>query len=161
MKRLGGFTLIEMTVVVAIVAILAAAAIPLQELAVRRAQEAALREALRTLRTAIDEHRRAVEARMIAPGHDGTPYPASLEVLVDGVPLIDQAGQPDPKGRRLYFLRRLPRDPFADRSLPAAETWRLRSSTSPPDLPQPGFDVYDVLSRASGVAIDGTRYADW
>ena len=155
-----GFTLIEMVVVLTIVAILALAAQPLLELALRRTQETVLRHALRELRAAIDEHKKAVLARQIAPGPDGTGYPATLDSLVAGVPLIDEQGQPRLQGR-LYLLRRLPRDPFADAALPAAETWALRASTSPADAPQRGADVFDVSSRSEAVALDGTRYRDW
>jgi general secretion pathway protein G len=158
--RSHGFTLIEMVVVLTIVAILALAAQPLHELALRRTQEAALRHGLRELRNAIDEHRRAVEAKRIAPGRDGSPYPATLQALVAGVPLIDEQGQPLPTGR-LYLLRRLPRDPFADPAQTADGSWGLRASTSPPDAPQRGGDVYDVYTHSEAAAIDGTRYRDW
>jgi general secretion pathway protein G len=162
MQRAGrGFTLIEMVVVLTIVAILASAALPLQELVVRRVQESALRDALRTLRTAIDAHRQAVEARQVARGRDGSPYPPTLQALVQGVPLVDEQGQPLPGGTRLYLLRRLPRDPFADPALPPAETWQLRGSHSAPDAPTPGDDVFDVMSRSERLALDGTRLRDW
>lgn len=155
-----GFTLIEMVVVLAIVAILAMAAQPLHELALRRTQEAALRAALRELRQAIDEHRAAVLQRRVAPGADGSPYPASLLSLVQGVPVLDDKGQPNP-AQRLYLLRRLPRDPFADAQSPAHLSWGQRASTSPPDNPQPGDDVFDVYSLSPLGALDGSRYAQW
>lgn len=156
-----GFTLIEMVVVVAIVAVLAAAALPLQALAVQRAQEQALRHALRTIRSALDAHRQAVEARRIAPGPDGSPWPASLDVLVQGAPLLDAEGRPQTGGQRLSFLRRLPRDPFADPGLPAADTWDLRASDTPPEAPAPGRDVFDLQSRSQRQALDGSRHAQW
>lgn len=155
-----GFTLIEMVVVLTIVAILALAAQPLQELALRRTQEAALRHGLRELRNALDEHRRLVETGRIAPQRNGSPYPATLQALVDGVPLLDDKGQPLPSGRH-YLMRRLPRDPFADPAVPADQSWGQRSSDSPPDAPRRGDDVFDVFSKSDAAAIDGTRYRDW
>jgi general secretion pathway protein G len=61
----------------------------------------------------------------------------------------------------VYFLRRLPRDPFADASLPAAQTWALRAYDSPPDAPRAGRDVFDVASRSQRRALDGTRIDQW
>lgn len=159
--RRHGFTLIEMLVVLAIVGLLAAAAVPLRELADQRARESALRQALRSLRGAIDAWRDAVEARQIARGRDGSPYPPTLQALVDGAPLVDAQGQPLADGRRLILLRRIPRDPFADAGQPAADSWRLRSSRSAPDAPAAGDDVFDVSSRSGRRAIDGSRVADW
>jgi general secretion pathway protein G len=130
------------------------------ELTLRRAQEAALRTALRELRHAIDEHRAAVLQRRVAPGADGSPYPASLQSLVQGVPVLDEQGQPSAT-QRLYLLRRLPRDPFADAQVPAHLSWGQRASTSPPDNPQAGDDVFDVFSRSPLGALDGSRYAEW
>lgn len=155
-----GFTLIEMVVVLAIVGLLAMAAQPLHELALRRTQESALRLALRELRSAIDGYRLEVLQRRIAPGADGSVYPPSLLSLVQGVPVLDEQGRPS-ETARLYFLRRVPRDPFADPALPAHLGWGLRASTSPPDNPQPGADVFDVYSRSPLTALDGTRHAAW
>ena len=165
----GGFTLIEMVVVLAIVGVLAMAAVPLQEMALRRTQEQALREGLRTIRVALDEHRRAVEARRIAPGPDGSPWPATLDSLVQGIALVGDDGQPAADGPRLYLLRKLPRDPFAEgagvaagaAAGTAAETWGQRASHSPPEAPLPGRDVFDVYSRSGRSALDGSRYQDW
>lgn len=164
MKTGRGFTLIEMLAVLVIVSILALAARPLHELALRRTQEIALRQALRDLRGAIDAHRRAVEDGLVARSREGSPYPPTLQALVEGVPLVDAQGRARAEGEgatRLYLLRRLPRDPFADPALPAADSWALRSSTSPHDAPQPGADVFDVASRSTAPALDGSRYADW
>jgi general secretion pathway protein G len=151
-----GFTLIEMVVVVMMVAILASAAMPLAALHKRRGQEAELRQSLRTLRNALDDYKRAADAGKVPKKADETGYPPTLRVLVDGV--VDPT---NPQGARVYFLRRLPRDPFADPLLPAALTWGLRSYSSPPDAPAPGADVFDVYSKAEGMGLDGSPYSQW
>lgn len=151
-----GFTLIEMVAVVAIVGVLAVAALPMRELVARRSQELALRASLRSLRDAIDAHKKAADDGLIAKPADASGYPPTLQTLVDGVPEV-RAGS----GRRLYFLRRLPRDPTADPALAAAETWALRSHESPPQAPAPGRDVFDVASRSERTALDGSRYDAW
>lgn len=158
MKQPRGFTLVEMVVVVAIVGVLATAAHPVLQLAQRRMQELELRRSLRQLRDAIDAYKRAADDARIEVPADASGYPPTLEVLVNGVPLKPQQGQ---KGGRLYLLRRLPRDPLADASLPAARTWGLRSYDSPPDAPRAGRDVYDVHSQSERRALDGTAYRDW
>ena len=101
-------------------------------------------------------YKKAWDQGMIEKKEGETGYPPTLDVLVSGVTDIRQS---TPK--RIYFLRRLPRDPFAMPTLPAAATWGLRSYASPPDQPQPGADVFDVYSRADGVGLDGTPYRQW
>jgi general secretion pathway protein G len=168
-RRSRGFTLIEMVVCVAIVAVLAAAARPMVELAARRAKESELRHALRTLRGAIDAYKQASDEGRIARAADASGYPANLAVLVEGVPqasasaasAVTAAAGSAESAKRLYFLRRLPRDPFAPASLSAAQTWALRSYESPPDAPRAGRDVFDVASRSPRVALDGTRLDQW
>lgn len=154
--RPRGFTLIEMVVVVMLVGILASAAMPLASLQHRRAQESELRQNLRSLRTAIDAYKAAWDEGRIEKREGDTGYPPSLQVLVEGVPDISQAAKP-----RIYFLRRLPRDPLADRGLPAEQTWGQRAYASPPEAPAPGADVFDVYSQAEGAGLDGTPYRQW
>lgn len=151
-----GFTLIEMVVVVLIVSILASAAMPLAALHKRRTQEAELRQSLRVLRTALDDYKRAWDQGRIEKKLDDSGFPPNLDVLVNGVKDATST-----KGQRIYFLRRLPRDPFADASLPAAQTWGVRSYASPPDAPVAGADVFDVFSNSEGVGLDGTSYGQW
>jgi general secretion pathway protein G len=125
--------------------------------AAQRAKEQELRAALRQIRGALDEYKRAFDDGRIARAVDASGYPPTLDTLVDGVPLAK-----DPARRRLYFLRRIPRDPFCeDAGVPAAQTWGQRSYDSPPDSPAPGRDVFDVYSTTPRHAIDGTALSQW
>ena len=151
-----GFTLIEQLVVVAIVGILALGVVPLGELAAQRTREQDLRVALRQIRTAIDAYKRAADDGRIERKADESGYPRRLRDLVDGVPDIKT-----PDRRPVRFLRRLPRDPFAAATLPAEDSWALRSYASPPSSPAPGADVFDVSSRAEGSGLNGIAYREW
>lgn len=156
-RAAGGFTLVELLVVVAIMAVLASIGLPLAELSKRRAQEEELRRSLREIRTAIDHYKRMVDMGRIAKDAASSGYPPNLEILVDGAPDAQS-----PRQARIYFLRRLPRDPMAPESIgSAAETWALRSYESPTNDPRPGKDVFDVYSRAAGEGLDGTPYRQW
>ena len=152
----AGFTLIEMLVVLAMLAVLVGAARPVLELSVQRTHEYELRSALRTLGGAIDAYKRAADEGRIAKAADASGYPPDLRALVVGVP-----DARSPNTTRIYFLRSLPRDPFADPQLPPEQTWALRAYDSPPDDPRPGRDVFDVHSQSERHAIDGTTYKDW
>ena len=156
--RTRGFTLLEMVIVVTIVGILASAAVPLAALHQRRQNEAELRTGLRTIRLALDAYKKAWDQGQIEKKEGDTGYPPTLDVLVSGVVDVRQAAL-TPK--RIYFLRRLPRDPFAAATVPAAATWGLRSYASPPEQPQAGADVFDVYSRTDGVGMDGVPYRQW
>lgn len=155
--RRDGFTLIELVVTVAIVALLATVALPVGELAVQRGKEQELRSALRQIREGLDAYKQAVDNGRIPRAPDESGYPPTLEILVEGVEDIKT-----PDRRKIYFLRRIPRDPMAaDAALKAAETWGRRSYRSPPDNPQEGSDVFDVYSLARGVGLNGVPYREW
>jgi len=160
-ERAGGFTLVEMLVVVLIVGILASAAMPLVTIDHRRRQESDLREALRAIRVAIDAYKQASDRGLIAKGPDASGYPVDLTELTVGVDVIGAIDPATQRPRKLYFLRALPRDPFSDLTLPAEETWTLRSYESPPEEPAPGHDVFDVHSKSDVVALDGTKVRSW
>lgn len=154
-----GFTMIELLVVMAILGILAAAVMPLGETLLQAQRERELRQSLWQIRGAIDEYKRAISSGSVPLPLGASGYPASLQLLVDGVP--DPRAQGQGQGQTLYFLRRLPRDPMADPRLPAEQTWRLRSFASSPTEPRPGVDVYDVRSSSDALALDGSSYATW
>jgi general secretion pathway protein G len=113
-RRRQGFTLIELIVVMAIVALLVAIAAPRYVDSVERARETSLRTSLGVLRQAIDQF-----------AADRGRYPLSLEELVDA-----------------RYLRGVPEDPLTGRrdswvlltppanSTLAGETWDVRSGAA-------------------------------
>ncbi len=152
-----GFTLIEMAVVVAVVGFLASMALPFAEKSVQRAREVELRAALRQIREGLDAYKRAFDEGRIARSPTDSGYPKRLEQLVEGVTDIKRAD-----GARIYFLRRLPRDPFhPDPSVAAADTWGKRAYASPPEAPFEGEDVFDVYSLSDRVGLNGIPYREW
>lgn len=156
LPRCRAFTLMELLVTLAIMGVLAMTVLPVAQLAQQRSREEELRRALRDIRQAIDSYKRASDEGRIERQAGASGYPNNLHLLVEGV--VDQR---DPKRRRLYFLRRIPRDPF--NSDPAAEAggWILRSYASGADDPQPGEDVYDIRSVSTATGLNGIPYRDW
>jgi general secretion pathway protein G len=145
-----GFTLVELLVVVAIVALLASVAAPLAELSWQRGKEQELRYALRQIREAIDAYKRASDENRIERRADASGYPPTLAVLVEGV-----QDRNHPEKPKIFFLRRLPRDPMS------GEDWGLRGYASPASEPRPGKDVYDVYSRSEEVGLNKVPYREW
>ncbi|AOE87542.1 type II secretion system protein [Pseudomonas sp. TCU-HL1] len=156
MKRQAAFSLIELVIAMAIIGLLASIAAPLAETVIRRGKEQDLKTALHQIRDAIDTYKLAADAGHIEKSATSSGYPPSLQALVDGVRDLRSI-----KGERLYFLRRIPRDPFADARLDPRESWGLRAYSSPADDPRPGVDVFDVYSLAAGNGLNGTPYREW
>jgi general secretion pathway protein G len=145
-----GFTLIELVVTLAIVALLASLALPLAEVTVQRNKERELRLALRQLREAIDAYKRAGDEGRIEKKAEKSGFPPTLEVLAEGVKDAKST-----KDEKIYFLRRVPRDPLT------GEKWGVRSYASPADRPAAGDDVYDIFSRSGASGLNGVPYKDW
>lgn len=132
-RRNSGFTLIELIVVVSIIGILAALAIPSMRQAPIRAKEAALKQNLFTLRNVIDQYYA-----------DHATYPPSLEDLVS-------------EG----YLRAVPIDPITEQAnwVEVLEEEEEDDWSSEGDFAAPG--VWDVHSASGKTSLDGTSYSEW
>jgi general secretion pathway protein G len=158
-RRLArGFTLIELLVTMAILGLLGTLVIPVAQVTIQRRNEQELRVALREIRNAIDAYKQAYDEGRVPKGTlGGSGYPKNLDVLVEGV-----ADQRSPKRAKIYFLRRVPRDPFnPDMEATPAQSWGKRSYASEADEPRDGDDVYDVYSQSERIGLNGVPYRKW
>jgi len=147
----GGFTLIELILACSILFVLAAVAVPLARVAVKRRKEADLRYDLREMRTAIDRYKDAADKNLIQVKAGTEGYPPDLDTLVKGVQLTGA------KSQHVRFLREIPKDPMT-----GTADWGLRSVQDDTDSTSwGGQDVFDVYSKSIGTALDGTKYSDW
>jgi len=156
MRNLG-YTLIELLVVLGVLALLATMAVPLAEMTAQREKERELRRALWEIRDALDAYRHARTEGALAGDSGGALYPPTLQTLLVAQP----DARVDHRGQIVRFLRRIPRDPFADPALPAEQTWGLRSYLSEADAPKAGADVYDVYSKAATLGLNGVPLSRW
>jgi len=159
--RKKGFTLTEMLVTLTILAILAAAVMPLAKTAVKREKEIELRRNLRQIREAIDAYKRLADENKIEFDEDSQGYPPDLETLVKGVEVeieAEEEGEDRRSSKKLVkFLRRIPKDPMTN-----STDWGLRSYQDEPDSDVwGGENVYDIFTKSLGTALDGTKYREW
>lgn len=156
-KKYAGFTLIELLVALVLMALLVTSAAPMMQLSAKRNKEQELKKALWQMRDAIDAYKQAADDGLIKKSADQSGYPASLQQLLTGVENMQ-----DPKKRKIFFMRNIPRDPFAtDPTIAAEETWAKRSYSSSFEAPMEGEDVYDVYSRSKEIGINQQPYSEW
>jgi len=130
----SGFTLVELLVVMAIVGILVAVAVPQLQKAPIRAKEATLREDLFTFRTCLDQY-------YADKGH----YPDTLQTLVTD-----------------KYIRKIPVDPFtksADTWQVVMEEPDSTDTASQQSQDPPG--IIDVKSGSKQPSLDGSLYNTW
>ncbi len=153
-----GFTLLEIIIVITILSVLTAAAIPMVRNTVKRERESDLRLALRQVRQAIDKYKlyndQSNGAAIPIEWKTTSGYPKELKLLVDGFTPANVVGTSDAK---VKFLRRLPIDPMT-----GTTEWGMRAYKDKPDSTSwGGDDVWDVYSKSDGEALNGTKYKDW
>jgi general secretion pathway protein G len=148
----AGMSLLELVVACAILIILATASIPIARNTIRWRKEQDLRLALREMRDAIDRYKDASDKGQIQVKAGTEGYPESLDAMVKPTPLTGTAAD-----KRIRFMRGIPADPMTNN-----KDWGLRSVQDDTDSTSwGGQDVFDVYSKSSGTAMDGSKYSDW
>ena len=149
----AGMTLLELIIACSILLILSSVALPVARFTIVRQRETELRYDLRDMRRAIDRYKDLADRNMIRTEVGSEGYPPDLETLVKGVAL----GGSGANGKNIRFLRRIPVDPMTGKA-----EWGLRAVQDDPDSDSwGGKNVFDVYSKSTGTAMDGTKYSDW
>jgi general secretion pathway protein G len=129
----AGFTLLELLVVMTIIGILAAIAVPALRDSPQRAREASLRGDLFTFRSVLDQYK----------GDKGV-YPPDLETLV-----------------KEGYIRRIPFDPMTKKQDWVLTMEEEPSEPDDPNAPPPQPGIIDIHSASKAKALDGSVYSDW
>jgi len=172
--RSGGFTIAELITVVAIIAILASAALPVARFGIRRQKEIELRDRLRKITDAIDRYHELMTMPPTPPQPGQPPpvrpaqmqelqsegYPKNLDELLKGVEMSD--------GKTVRLLRQRDLvDPMTGRM-----EWIVLSTQDDPDSAFEDIctvdgscsaeNVYEIHSTSTALALDGkTHYNEW
>ncbi len=149
-----GFTLLELIIVIAIIGILAAIAMPAMKDMPTRANEAVLKTNLHTLRDVIDQY-------YGDKGH----YPETLQALVEAGYLRALPTDPITKKNDTWVPvfedpdKEQPSDSGGDKGSGSSGSGSSTGGGSSADPPAPG--VVDVHSGSDGTSLNGTPYKDW
>jgi general secretion pathway protein G len=130
-RKSRGFTLLELMIVMFIMSILLAIAVPNFSNSVKRSREAVLRQNLFTLRDLISQYTL-----------DKQKAPQSLDDLV-------QAG----------YMKQIPRDPMTNEANWQTEECQEDTITSPDEQDQGG--ICDVHSSSPQISTSGDAYSSW
>ncbi|MDD5543479.1 MAG: type II secretion system protein [Acidobacteriia bacterium] len=150
-RSTSAYSVVELIVAFTILSILVSAALPLLRVSIQRQRETDLRRALREMRDAIDRYKIASDQNLIEKKLDTEGYPPDLQTMVDGVPMLNTVD------KKLKFLRRIPKDPMT-----GTTDWGLRSYQDDPESTSwGGQNVFDVYTKSTATALDGTKYSDW
>ena len=141
MKKEKGFTFIELIISLVILGILAAIALPLSEMAVKRTKEVELRRNLREIRPLLDKYKDNYDKGLYGPKIVGASgFPKSLQELLDK-----------------KITRKIPIDPITK-----STDWGTKSYSDRYDsFISDKLDVYDVYTTSDEVALDGSKYKNW
>jgi general secretion pathway protein G len=147
-SREAGLTLIELMITITILGILASAVIPVVKFEVKREKERELRKDLWMMRDCIDAYKDVADKGGMQISVESFGYPADLQTLVDGV---------DVQTKKIRFMRFIPIDPMTGQ-----KDWDFRSVQDDADASSwGGQNVFDVHSKSTETALDGTKYNTW